>query len=112
MGISTHILDTSFGRPATGVPLSLSRWRHDQWLRLADHQTDADGRCVQLLPMGTALEAGRYRIRFDTAAYYETQRLAGLYPHVDIVFEVRDAQQHYHIPLLLTANGYTTYRGS
>ena len=112
MGISAHILDTALGRPATGVPLSLFHWRHDEWLRLADHQTDADGRCVQLLPMGTALVTGLYRIRFETAAYYEAHRLTGLYPFVEIAFEVRDAQQHYHIPLLLTANGYTTYRGS
>ena len=112
MGISTHILDTALGRPATGVPLSLSRWQHDQWLPLSQNQTDADGRCVQLLPTGAALEPGLYRLRFDTAAYYESQRLAGLYPYIEIAFEVRDTQQHYHIPLLLTANGYTTYRGS
>ena len=68
MGISTHILDTALGRPATGVPLRLFRWLQDQWLLLGDNQTDADGRCVQLLPMGTALETGVYRIRFDTAA--------------------------------------------
>ena len=112
MGISTHILDTALGRPATGVPLRLFHWQHDEWLQLADNQTDADGRCVQLLPMGSALETGLYRIRFDTAAYYETKRIAGLYPYVEIAFEVRDPVQHYHIPLLLTANGYTTYRGS
>lgn len=112
MGISTHILDTALGRPATGVPLSVSCWQDNQWLWLADNQTDADGRCVQLLPMSTALATGLYRIRFDTAAYYEAQRLNGLYPFVEIVFEVRDAERHYHIPLLLTANGYTTYRGS
>jgi 5-hydroxyisourate hydrolase len=112
MGISTHILDTSFGRPATGVPLRLFHWQRDEWLQLAENQTDADGRCVQLLPMGTALEAGLYRVRFDTAAYYEAHRIAGLYPYVEIAFEVRDPSQHYHIPLLLTGNGYTTYRGS
>lgn len=112
MGISTHILDTALGRPATGVSLRLFRWQRDEWLWLADSQTDADGRCMQLLPSGVALDAGLYRIRFETAAYYEAQRTAGLYPSVEVAFEVRDAQQHYHIPLLLTANGYTTYRGS
>jgi 5-hydroxyisourate hydrolase len=112
MGISTHILDTALGRPATGVPLRLFQLQHDEWLQLADNQTDADGRCVQLLPMGATLESGLYRVRFDTAAYYEANRIAGLYPYVEIAFEVRDSSQHYHIPLLLTANGYTTYRGS
>jgi 5-hydroxyisourate hydrolase len=112
MGISTHILDTSLGQPARKVPLSLAHLQQDQWIVLSEHRTDADGRCRQLLPEGAALEAGLYRVRFETAAYYEEQHLAGLYPYVEIAFEVRDSQQHYHIPLLLTANGYTTYRGS
>jgi 5-hydroxyisourate hydrolase len=112
MGISTHILDTALGRPAAGVSVSLARREREDWLLLCEEQTDADGRCRQLLPTATALEAGLYRVRFETAAYYESQRLAGLYPYVDIAFEVRETQQHYHIPLLLTANGYTTYRGS
>jgi 5-hydroxyisourate hydrolase len=112
MGISTHILDTALGRPAAEVPITLSFFRSDQWQVLSENQTDADGRCRQLLPEGTTLETGLYRVRFETAAYYESQHLAGLYPYVEIAFEVRDSQQHYHIPLLLTANGYTTYRGS
>lgn len=112
MGISTHILDPALGRPAANVPLSLSLWQNDEWLRISQEKTDADGRCRQLLPEGAALEAGLYRIRFETIDYFQAQRLTGLYPYVEIAFEVRDAQQHYHIPLLLTANGYTTYRGS
>ena len=117
MGISTHILDTALGRPAADVPVSLSRWRQEQWHLLAESRTDADGRARQLLPEGATLEAGLYRVRFDTAAYYESQLISGLYPYVEIAFEVRDSgeqagEQHYHIPLLLTANGYTTYRGS
>jgi 5-hydroxyisourate hydrolase len=119
MGISTHILDTALGRPAAGVPVSLARWRDEQWRLLSEAgvKTDADGRARGLLPEGTSLVAGLYRVRFETAAYYEAQQIAGLYPYVEIAFEVRDAgeraeEQHYHIPLLLTANGYTTYRGS
>ena len=119
MGISTHILDTAVGRPAADVPVSLSCWRDSEWRMLSETnlRTDADGRARQLLPEGTALVAGLYRVRFETAAYYEAQQITGLYPYVEIAFEVRDAGeqaevQHYHIPLLLTANGYTTYRGS
>jgi 5-hydroxyisourate hydrolase len=112
MGISTHILDTTLGRPAAEVPLALSFLSDDQWNLLSENRTDADGRCRQLLPEGAALRTGLYRIRFETIAYYQAQRLAGLYPFVEIAFEVRDSEQHYHIPLLLTANGYTTYRGS
>lgn len=112
MGISTHILDTACGRPAEGVPVSLARQEGADWCVLHSDKTDADGRCRQLLPMGAAPQVGLYRVRFETAVYYEAQHTAGLYPYVEIAFEVRDSQQHYHIPLLLTANGFTTYRGS
>jgi 5-hydroxyisourate hydrolase len=112
MGISTHILDTSCGRPAEGVSVSLSRWDGVGWQVLHSDRTDADGRCRQLLPTGVEAAAGQYRIRFETGAHYEAQRVAGLYPYVEIAFVVRDPEQHYHIPLLLTANGFTTYRGS
>ena len=119
MGISTHILDTALGRPAANVQVSLARWQQGQWISLSEAglTTDADGRARELLPEDVPLEVGAYRVRFETAAYYEAQQIAGLYPYVEIVFEVRDAgeqaeAEHYHIPLLLTANGYTTYRGS
>jgi 5-hydroxyisourate hydrolase len=112
MGISTHILDTAIGRPAAEVQVSLSRQDRGQWIVLSENKTDADGRARQLLPDNIALQAGLYRVRFETGAYYESQQLAGLYPYVEVAFEVRDSQGHYHIPLLLTANGYTTYRGS
>jgi 5-hydroxyisourate hydrolase len=92
--------------------VSLARSLKDGWVVLAEDTTDADGRCRQLLPEGAVLEAGLYRVRFESAVYYQAQEIAGLYPYVEIPFEVRDSQQHYHIPLLLTANGYTTYRGS
>jgi 5-hydroxyisourate hydrolase len=112
MGISTHILDTALGRPAAGVPITLSRTADGVWILINDALTDADGRCKHLLPPTQSLLAGTYRIRFETSAYYEQHQLKGLYPYVEIVFDVKDSEQHYHIPLLLTANGYTTYRGS
>jgi 5-hydroxyisourate hydrolase len=112
MGISTHILDTSFGRPASGVPLTLAFMNNGVWSLLNDAVTDADGRCKYLLPPTLPLQRGFYRIRFEIAAYFKQNHLEGLYPFVEIVFTVSDNDQHYHIPLLLTANGYTTYRGS
>ena len=111
MGLSTHILDTALGRPATGVSLTLAKRDADDWNDIGNGSTDADGRCKTLL--GDApLEAATYRIRFATAEYFAAQNLTGLYPYVDIVFTVASPGQHYHIPLLLTANGYSTYRGS
>jgi 5-hydroxyisourate hydrolase len=71
-----------------------------------------DGRVKQMLPESKALPEGEYRLTFGTGAYFETIHVSGLYPEVQIVFTVRESGGHYHIPLLLAANGYSTYRGS
>ena len=112
MGISTHILDTALGRPAAQVPVTLAFMENGAWSPISEAVTDADGRCKHLSPPTQPLQAGVYRIHFATAVYFERNRLQGLYPYIEIVFAVSDEKQHYHIPLLLTANGYTTYRGS
>ncbi len=112
MGISTHILDTALGRPAAAVPVTLAFMENGAWSLINEAATDADGRCKRLLPPTQTLRQGIYRVHFETAAYFEQNQLHGLYPYVEIVFAVSDKEQHYHIPLLLTANGYTTYRGS
>jgi 5-hydroxyisourate hydrolase len=112
MGISTHILDTALGRPAAAVPVTLAFMGNGAWSLINEVATDDDGRCKHLLPPTQILERGTYRIHFETAAYFERNRLQGLYPYIEIVFTVSDEKQHYHIPLLLTANSYTTYRGS
>jgi 5-hydroxyisourate hydrolase len=111
MGLSTHILDTANGKPAVGVEILLEKQRGSTWRPLARAKTDSDGRCKTLLNEHE-MEAAIYRLRFFTGPYFESQKLTGLYPYIDIAFEVRDPGTHYHIPLLLTANGYTTYRGS
>ncbi len=111
MGLSTHILDTALGKPAAGVPVLLSRQSAGAWAEVGHGVTDADGRCGTLLG-ATSLEVGIYRLRFGVAPYFAQQGLTPLYPYVEIVFNVADAAQRYHIPLLVTANGYTTYRGS
>lgn len=111
MGLSTHILDTALGKPAAGVVLVLSRETGNGWSEVGRGSTDADGRCRTLLGE-RALERATYKLRFETAPYFAVQRVTGLYPYVEIVFAVADPSQHYHIPLLLAANGYTTYRGS
>jgi 5-hydroxyisourate hydrolase len=111
MGLSTHILDTALGRPAAGVALVLSRETADGWREVGRGSTDDDGRCRTLLGE-RELEPTTYKLRFETAPYFAAQKIAGLYPYVEIVFAVADPSQHFHIPLLLAANGYTTYRGS
>ena len=112
MGISTHILDTAMGRPATGVPVELDRKTEGEWQTLNAAETDLDGRVKYLLPEDEAMLPGMYCARFATGAYYTREGLDGLYPLVEITFVVKPGEKHYHVPLLLTANGYTTYRGS
>ena len=111
MGLTTHVLETSEGCPAAGVAVTLASWEEETWVERGGATTDADGRCGDLLASGTELRRGRYRMRFATGAFYAARGERSLYPHVEIVFEVHDGR-HYHIPLLMTANGYTTYRGS
>ena len=110
--ISTHILDLSIGKPASGVPVHLEKQDPAKdWRAQGSARTDADGRCNQLLA-GDDLPAGVYRLVFDTASYFEALKVDSLYPVVEITFQVRDGESHFHIPLLLSANGYTTYRGT
>ena len=111
--ISTHVLDTALGIPAAGVPVRLDHQQKDtRWRTIGDSQTDGDGRCKQLLPEPHALPPGIYRLAFDTRTYHATKEVSGLYPVVEITFEVRPGETHFHVPLLLSPNGYTTYRGS
>jgi 5-hydroxyisourate hydrolase len=111
--ISTHILDIAVGRPAKDVPVRLEKQNTPgDWRLLTSARTDQDGRCTQLLPEGENLSAGVYRLSFDTGSYYALQRIDALYPVVEVTFEARDGEPHLHIPLLLSPNGYTTYRGS
>lgn len=112
MGISTHVLNTASGKPAKALAVTVERRDEDGWNLLNSTVTDDNGRVSTLVPDAHSLTPGIYRIQFDTAAYFDLHRTECLYPYVEITFEVRDAGQHYHIPLLLTANGYTTYRGS
>ena len=111
--ISTHILDTALGKSAKDVPVRLERQESNgAWRLLSLLRTDADGRCAQLLPENESLLAGNYRLVFDTAGYHLAQNVHGLYPVVEITFHVRQGESHFHIPLLLSPHGYTTYRGS
>ena len=108
--ITTHVLDTSLGQPAAGVPVTLdAREGAAGWKLLGRGATDADGRLRNLAP--GPLPAGTYRLTFDTRSYFESRRTASFYPEVAVVFEVRDAAK-YHVPLLISPYGYSTYRGS
>ena len=110
--VSTHVLDVAQGKPAKDMPVRLERRVAADWILVSSSQTDGDGRCSQLLPDDETLPPGLYRLAFDTASYHLEHKTEGLYPVVEITFLVREGELHFHIPLLLSPYGYTTYRGS
>jgi 5-hydroxyisourate hydrolase len=112
--ITTHVLDTGRGKPAGNMLVHLERRESPgEWRLLLSARTDGDGRCNKLeSEAGNGWAAGLYRLSFDTAGYFARHEIETLYPIVQITFSVREEQAHYHIPLLLSPHGYTTYRGS
>jgi 5-hydroxyisourate hydrolase len=111
--ITSHVLDTSSGKPAHGVVVILEmRDGPDGWSELARATTDSGGRIAEFDPPLKSLTRQVYRLRFATGAYFATMHVRTFYPEVPVVVEIDDPTQHYHIPLLLSPFGYSTYRGS
>ncbi|MEK7356581.1 MAG: hydroxyisourate hydrolase [Bdellovibrionota bacterium] len=110
--ITTHVLDIQVGRAAAGVPVSLDLQSDRGWTTLATGVTNADGRIEDLLKPGSRAENGIYRLSFETQKYFSKLGLRSFYPEVSVVFEITDATAHHHVPLLLSAFGYSTYRGT
>jgi 5-hydroxyisourate hydrolase len=105
-GITTHVLDTAKGKPAAGVAVTLEVLRRD-WELIGHGATDSDGR-LRTLTEGGTLERALYRLTFVISGYDKS----AFFPEVSIIFRVDDPAQHYHVPLLLSPFGYSTYRGS
>ena len=108
--VTTHVLDTGTGRPAAGIAATLSRRNGTGWEPLAQGTTDADGRIKDLGP--AELGGGTYRIDFATGAYFAAAGIETFFPEVALTFTVTSPTEHYHVPLLLGAFAYSTYRGS
>jgi 5-hydroxyisourate hydrolase len=109
--VTTHILDTTKGRPAAGVSIILYNGQNDEWTEISRGFTNKDGRIPDLLKNDDPLQPGIYKLRFETKDYFDSLGVATLYPYVEIIFDIQSAE-HYHIPLLLNPFGYSTYRGS
>ena len=111
--ISTHILDTSRGRPATAVSVALEVLNAGEgWSRLAEAETDADGRVAQFGISESQIIPGTYRLIFGVAKYFESLQQKSFYSEVVVTFLIEGAAEHYHVPLLISPFGYSTYRGS
>ena len=110
-GITSHVLDTSLGKPAEGITIELeTKTESGDWYASGLGTTDADGRVSNLIT--GEFKPGEYRITFEVEEYFDSKNVESFYPTVRIEFHVKDASQHYHVPLLLNPFGYSTYRGS
>jgi 5-hydroxyisourate hydrolase len=111
--VTTHVLDISRGRAASGIAVTLEiRAKDGTWKSLARGSTDADGRVTDLLPAGAPAAAGTYRLGFETGAYHQALGVESFHPWIQVIFELRNPQEHHHVPLLLSPHGYSTYRGT
>ena len=106
--ISTHILDTSIGQPASGVSVRLEKQDGERWGLLGEEKTNSDGRISFNCPP----QSGVYRLCFETGAYFKGRNLPAFFPDVPVVFHIVETNRKYHVPLLLNPYGYSTYRGS
>lgn len=111
MSVTTHVLDTSSGRPASGVGVRLEMRDGEGWRELGSGRTDADGRARDLLGDGR-LKPGVFRLTFATGDYFRARGVESFHPEVAVVFRVENPTEHHHVPVLLSPFGYTTYRGS
>jgi len=110
--MSVHVLDQQTGLPVEGMQVSLAEPKGSDWVIVSRQKTDADGRVAGLYPQGQALRNGHYRVVFETGSWYQALGRPTFYPEVDVVINVDGSVPHYHVPLLLSAYGYSTYRGS
>ena len=110
--LSVHVLNLQDGLPSPGVEVSLEKQDGAQWTRLNSASTNQDGRIPALYPEGKALDKGVYRVTFKTGAWFKQHKTASFFPEVPVIFEADGTVPHYHIPLLLSPYGFSTYRGN
>lgn len=109
--ITTHVLDTSRGKPGNEISVSLLQQQAEDWRQVGLATTDEHGRCNSLLKKDVVLEAGVYRLRIDVKNYFDREGLPCFYPFIEITFTIT-GPEHYHIPVLISSFGFTTYRGT
>ncbi|MHA7270670.1 hydroxyisourate hydrolase [Arthrobacter sp. HLT1-20] len=108
--ITTHVLDTTLGKPASGVAVELDGHTEGEWVHLASGITDDQGRVKEL--GAEHLASGTYRLRFNTGAYFASLATETFFPEVTLTFTLDQSEEHYHVPLLLSPFAFSTYRGS
>ncbi|ECF2367214.1 TPA: hydroxyisourate hydrolase [Salmonella enterica] len=110
--ISVHVLNLKTGVPSEGVTVRLDKKEGDKWVKLNSAVTSKDGRINALYPAGQEINPGDYRVTFETGKYYADHNEDTFFPEIPVIIHVPKAGEHYHVPLLLSQYGYSTYRGS
>lgn len=110
--LSVHVLNLENGQPSPGVDVTLEQQVEGHWQPLSSGTTNEQGRITELYPAERTLQAGQYRVVFKTGDYYARRQHETFFPEIPVVFQVKQTDQHYHIPLLLSPYGFSTYRGS
>jgi 5-hydroxyisourate hydrolase len=110
--LSVHVLNTETGLPSSNVIVLLEAQQGDKWVKLNEGKTDANGRISELYPKDTNLQKGIYKVTFKTGDWFKANNKRTFFPEVPVIFIMDDSLDHYHIPLLLSSYGYSTYRGN
>lgn len=110
--LSVHILNLQTGQPVDGVKVILEKQDGEKWQYLASNETDQAGRITALYPTGKKLEKGIYRVVFQTGDYFKKQQLNTFFPEIPVLFNIDNISEHYHVPLLLSQYGFSTYKGN
>ncbi|QAV24373.1 hydroxyisourate hydrolase [Proteus hauseri] len=111
--LSVHILNQQTGKPTPNVEVTLEKKQSNNWVLLNSEKTDNDGRIKAIWPDNSVPpSAGDYRVVFKTGDYFKTQGKESFFPEIPVEFHIDNVNEHYHIPLLLSQYGYSTYRGS
>ena len=110
--LSVHVLNTQNGLPGPNIEVTLERQKDNNWVMLESGRTNAQGRIAALYPSDQTLTEGVYRVTFKTGSWLKEQNTATFFPEIPVVFQIDGSLDHYHIPLLLSPYGYSTYRGN
>jgi len=110
--LSVHVLNQETGLPAANIVVTLEAQQGEKWVKLNEDKTDKDGRIKELYPKDTSLQKGIYKVTFKTGDWFKTNNQRTFFPEVPVVFLIDGTLDHYHIPLLMSSYGYSTYRGN